>query len=727
MLKRFVLLILLSNMLVLGVAQDTSDLTTFSPRTARFTFDYPSEWVTEEENGLIALADAETSIALELDDTLTSGQFKILLAYLGPAQRQTAGLNGTTPDEIIAEVVAGSNITLSNDEPRRYEFNRRLSVRADFSTDNADGAVWVMQMDNDVVMLLQVFTASGELPQIEGELIELLRSVRLTDITAQLYRIENLERPLQFTAQESRLVFNYPEGWTVSEPDNRSALLQSDNVQIRVQFFEYTELSRQGIPIDDPLATLASQQSRSASNDVFGRLNQVSINGEDYPYSRVLSDEFVGLSLGRDFRIGFLWVTLVVTEGPVTEDYGALAWSLLLTTTFQSDPIDLTERVTMPQHQFEFFHPADWLIREVSPSSYLLGTSEAMIDNEPDSLQFTDDAQLIVQYVTATEYGIARSGTSNALEVLQKFIDSASDLTTYDTPNLITVGNFEFAQVDFENPSYSGTALLSPMADGGAVWIQLRTPPNRLGEYEPVALAIARGTRIVTAVAGNEDSSLDEAVFDALGVQPTAIPTPTRRPDAPPDLDDVVQDVVATPVPVTVRELDFILPVIESSYITNISELSINYPAGWLVQETVPISDNPPLYENGIRIANNANLLLTSVDSINEGDVEILVQAMTYAEMDARGLRGDTLFERIQSLVNAFPSGTFDAPLQFLINGELMVLVTSSTPTRQTLTIYRELNDQIQTSAQLIINPAELELWLPTAIAVLQSTQVGGP
>jgi len=724
MLKRLWILMLLGSVWLVGVmAQDTSDLTTFTPRTARFTFDYPVAWVATEENGVIALADSDASFALELSDTLSTGQFKVLLAYLSPAQREAANLRGETVDQILQSVIANSNTPIASDEPRRYEFNRRQTMRADFVTDGNEGGVWVMEMDNDAVILLQVFTATGEMAQLEGQLIELLRSVRLTDIMAQLYGMDALERPLQFTSGITRLVFNYPEGWTVTEPTADTVLLEQENTQISVQFFDYTDLSLQGIPIDDPAAILDIQQSRSSRPDSFGRLNQVTVNGNHYPYSRVQGDGFTGLSLGRDFKVGFLWVTLLTAGDTIPEDDGALAWSLLLNTTYRPDAVNLTERVIMPQHQFEFFYPAGWLIREVTPSSFLLGTSEAMIDRNPDSLQFTDDAQLLIQYVTPSEYGVARAGTANSLEVLQKFITSASDLTTYDRPRSLTLGNFDFAQVDFDNPSYSGTALLAPMVDGGAVWIQLRTPPNELGEYEPIALAMAQRSRIVTTDTTNS-SPLTDAVFDALGVEPTPVPTPTRRPDAPPDLGDVVESVVATPVPANVRRLTFELPALTSSYTTNISQLTANYPAGWLVQETVPLSDPPPLYENSIRLANNPNLLLANQQTIEEGHAEVVVQALAYTEMDRLGFRGETLLERVRSLVTSFPQGTFDAPLQFLINGDLMILVTSTTPTRQTLSIYRELNEEVVIVVQLSVNPAELEQWLPTAVAILQSAHL---
>jgi len=723
MLQRLIIVFLSASLLVLGISAQDSDLSTFSPRTARFTLDYPSAWVATEDNSIIALADAESSFALDLSDTLSSGQFKILLAYLSPTQREEAGIHGETVDEILRSVVAGSNVTLTTTEPRRYEFNRRLTLRADFTNAGNEGGVWLMEMGNDAVILMQVFTATGDYTSIEGELIELLRSVRLTDITQQLMQVSNLERPRQFNPLESRLVFTYPDGWNVTEPNATSVTLQKDNTQISIQFFDYSDLSRQGIPIDDPAAILNIQQAQSSRPDSFGRLNQVSVNGTQYPYSRMNGNGFTGLSLGRDFKVGFLWVTLLTAGDAVPLDEGTLAWALLLTTTYRADPVNLTERVIMPQHQFEFFHPADWLIREVSPSSYLLGTSEAMIDTEPDSLQFTDEAQLLIQYVTESEYVVARAGTSNPVEVLQKFIANTSDLTTYDRPRSLTLGSFEFAQVDFDNPAYSGTALLAPMVDGGAVWIQLRTPPNELGEYEPIALAMAGRARIVTTDT-TDSSALSDAVFEALGTEPTPMPTPTRRPDAPPDLSDVVQDVVATSVPANIRQLTFELPTLESTYTTNISQLTASYPAGWLVQETIPLNNPPPLYENGIRMANNPNLLLSNPDSIDEGDAEIVVQVMSYTEMDELGFRGETLLERVQALVTIFPQGTFDNPLQFLVNGELMIWVTSTTATRQTLFIYKQLTEDTVAIAQLTVNPAELERWLPTAIAVLNSARL---
>lgn len=725
MLKRLMILVLLGGGLLMGVmAQDANNLSTFTPRNARFTFDYPADWVANDGSNVITLADSESTLQANVAEPLEAGKFKIVLAYLTTAQRETANLSGDTPDEILASVSLGSDIPLDLDASRRYEFNRRIAVRGDFSTDDNDGAVWVLAMDNDAVILLQVFASMGELDKLDGAIIELLRSVDLTDITRQLYSIADLERPLQFTPQKTRLVFNYPQEWTVTEPNGITALLSSGNTQISIQFFNYNDLSLQGVPVDDPAAILDIQQARSSQPATFGQIQQTSVNGEVYPYSRVTGGNFTGLSLGRDFKVGFLWVVLLTPGDTVPEDQGALAWALLLTTQYLADAVDLSKRAIMPRHQFEFYYPADWLIDQVSPSSYLLGTSSQMIDNEPDNLLFTEDAQLLIQYVTSTEYGVARAGTSTASEVLQKFIANASDLTSYNNPRSITLGNFEFAQVDFDNPEYSGTALLAPMADGGAVWMQLRTPPNQLGTFEPVALEIAQSSGIVTAETTENTNSLGDTVFDVLGVQPTAIPTPTRPPDAPPDLGDVVQGVIATPAPINVRELNLELPAVEASYTTHISKFTANYPADWLIQETIPSTDNAPLYENAIRMANNPNLLLSSPESIAEGDVEVLAQVMSVREMVALGFVGDTLFERTQSLVNAFPQGTFDTPIPFRINGELMILVVSSTPTRRTITLYRQLDEQLQASVQLKINPRELDVWLPTAVAILQSVQV---
>lgn len=725
MLKHILIFLIFGSLLSLNVlAQESPTLTSFTPRESRITLDYPSNWIVREERRIIALADSESSLGFSITDSLQAGQFKILIAHLTAPQREEADITGTNIDAILQSVIANSNVPLSTNEPKRYEFNRRLTVRSDFVNEgNNEGAVWVMDMGDGAVVLLQVFTAPNEFAQIEGQIIELLRSVDFSDIVKQLYAIPTLDRPLQFRGQQTRLVFDYPAGWTVTEPTENTVLLSLDSTQISLQLGDYTDLSLQGIPIDDPSSILQSQQARSSRPQTFGDVRQVTVNGITFPYSRINGEGFTGLSLGRDIKVGFLWVTVLTAGETLPEETGALAWSLLLTTTYRVDVVELTERVIVPQHQFEFFHPADWLIREVSPSSYLLGTSERMIDAEPDSLQFTDEAQLLIQYVAPSEYSVARAGTSNTLEVLQKFVATTSSLTTYDTPRRITLGNFEFAQVDFDNPNYSGTALLTPMSDGGAVWMQLRTPPNELGDWEPIALAIARQARIVRADNSGQ-STLDDAIFSALGTEPTPIPTATRSDDTPPDLGDVIQGIVATPLPTSIRQLTFERPATNSVYTTNISKLSVNYPDGWLVQETFPLNDEERLFENGIRLANDPNLLLTNVIEIDEGSAEVIVQYMPYNEMDALGFRGDTLFERIQKLVNTFPQSTFDTPQQFFINGDLMILVTSSTPTRQSLTIYRELSDLGYVSVQLAVNPQELNLWLPTAVAISQSAQV---
>lgn len=706
------------------VAQDTPSLTTFASGTARITFDYPASWTVREVNNVITLADSEASLTLNLTNTINSGQFKILLAYLTPAQRESANLIGTTPDDILASVSLGTDITLSTADARRYEFERQIAVRGDFATSQHEGAVWVMQMPYDAIVMLQLFAPIGELQQLDNTIIALLRSISLTDITRQLYTIAELDRTLQFTPQQTRLVFTYPQEWGVSEPNKNTVVLTSDNTLISAQYIDYDELSQQGIPIDDPIAILGIQQARSSQPEAYGEVQQTNINGKIYPYSRMIGEQFTGLSLGRDFKVGFLWVTLLTSNDVIPTEHGALAWSLLLNMQYLADAVTLTERVIMPQHQFEFYYPQDWLIKQVSPSSYLLGTSELMTDEQPDSLQFTDDAQMIIQYVPPETYGIASVGTSNATEAIQKFIMNASDLTDYDPPRTLMLGNFEFVQVDFDNPEYSGTALLAPMPDGGALWIQLRTPPNQLGKYEPTALEIARQSRIIRAQVDDTTTNLSDTVFDLLDAEPTPVPTPTLDPNAPPALDDVIQELVSTPIPVTVRELTLELPALNASYTTNFSQLTASYPTDWFIQETLPISDNSPLYENGLRIASNPNLLLADSITYEQGDVEILVQATTQQELALYGGQHNNLRDQIQALVNTLPAGIFDTPLQLRINGELVVMVASRTTSRQTLTLYRQYNDALVVSAQLNVHPTELDMWLPTAVAILQSVEV---
>lgn len=723
--KRILFTILLVGWLLVSgvIAQGSSDLNIFQPRESFITFEYPSEWLAREEGRVVALASDESALPLSLNQPLDTGQFKILVVYLTTAQRQQSDIKGTDLDSILQSVIANSNIPITTDGIKQYEFNRRLTVRADFVNDPNEGAVWVMQMEDDAIVLMQVVTALHEIAQIDGEVIELLRSLDLSAVTQQLYAIPDLDRPLRFNPQKTRLVFDYPEGWNISEPNATTVVLDEEQVQISLQFFDYTDLSRQGIPIDDPTVVLLTLQNRSERPEAFTNMQQVIVNNQTLPYSQIQGEGFAGLSLGRDIKVGFLWVSVLIGGEAISNDLSTLAWALLLTTTFRPDSVTLTERVIMPQHQFEFFHPADWLINEISPSSYLLGTSQAMIDDTPDSLQFTDDAQLLIQYVSEEEYGVARAGTNNTLEVLQKFIGSTSDLTAYDSPRNITLGGFEFAQVDFDNPSYSGTALLAPMIGGGAVWIQLRTPPSELGDWEPIALAIARSSHIVTFDT-TDNNSLDDAVFDALNIEPTPIPTATRRPDAPPDLSDIINQVVATPVPASIRELNFNLPSLTSSYATNISNITARYPADWLVQETFPVSSASPAFENTIRISNNANLLLSNPTDIKAGEVQMVVQYSRYVDMNVLGFRGDTLFELVQKILSVFPQGTFEPPLQFRINGDVMVVVPSTTTTRQTLSIYKELSDKGYATVQLAVNPAELALWLPTAIAVIQSVEL---
>jgi hypothetical protein len=440
----------------------------------------------------------------------------------------------------------------------------------------------------------------------------------------------------------------------------------------------------------------------------------------------MIGEQFTGLSLGRDFKVGFLWIVLLTPNDAIPLEHGALAWSLLLNMQYLADAVTLTERVIMPQHQFEFYYPEDWLIKQVSPSSYLLGTSDMMTDAQPDSLQFTDDAQMIVQYVPPETYGIASVGASNATEAIQKFIMNASDLTDYATPRTLTLGDFEFVQVDFDNPEYSGTALLAPMPDGGALWIQLRTPPNQLGTYEPTALEIARQSRIIRAQVDDTTTSLSDTVFDLLDAQPTPVPTPTLDPNAPPKLADVIQAIVTTPVPITARELSLELPPVDASYTTNFSKLTASYPTDWFIQETLPNNDNSPLYENGLRIASTPNLLLADTTTYEQGDVEILVQATTQQELALYGGQRDNLRDQIQALVDTFPAGIFDTPLQLRINGKLVIMVASRTASRQTLTLYRQYNDALVVSVQLTVHPTELDMWLPTAVAILQSVEVGG-
>lgn len=725
MLKRSLFAIMLVGWLLISavIAQDSTDLKTLQPRESFITFEHPSEWLAREDGRVVALASDESVLPLSLNQPLGAGQFKILVVYLTADQRQQANIKGADLDSILQSVVANSNVPIPTDGIQQYEFNRRLTVRADFVNESNVGSVWVMQMDDDAVVLMQVVTALDEMTQVEGQVIEVLRSLDLSTITQQLYAISELDRPFHFSPQKTRLVFDYPDGWAISEPNATTVVLDGEQAQISLQFFDYTDLSRQGIPIDDPTIVLFTLQNRSTRPQAFMGVQQVVVNNQTLPYSHIQGEGFTGVSLGRDIKVGFLWVSVLMAGETVPDDLGTLAWSLLLTTTFRPDAVDLTERVIMPQHQFEFFHPADWLIDEISPSSYLLGTSETMIDDTPDSLQFTDDAQLLIQYVSETEYGVARAGSNNTLEVLQKFIESSSDLTTYDIPQNVTLGTFEFAQVDFDNPSYSGTVLLTPMIGGGAVWIQLRTPPNELGDWEPIARAIARSSHIVT-LETSEGNSLDDAVFDALDIEPTPIPTATRRPDAPPDLGDVINQVVATPVPATFRELNFNLPALTSSYTTNVSNLTAYYPADWLAQETFPVSSASPPFENTIRISNNANLLLTTPTDIKEGDVQMVVQYSRYTDMAVLGFRGNTLFDLVQGMLSVFPEGTFETPLQFRINGDVMVVVPSTTTTRQTLLIYRKVSDEGYATVQLVVNPAELELWLPTAIAVIQSVEL---
>lgn len=706
-----------------AVAQDSTDLRIFEPQEAVISFEYPASWIVREEGQVIALASDESVLPLPLDQELSRGQFKILLVYLTANQRQQANIRGDNLDAILQSLIQSANLETSSEEYRRYEFNRRLTLRADFSDEVNQGSAWVMEMPNDAIVLMQVVTASNEFAQIEGQIIEVLRSLDFSTITQYINGISEFSRPLRFNPQQTRLVFDYPEGWEAEEPNNTTVTLNNGQALISLQFFDYTDLSLQGIPIDDPTSTLFSLQSRSQRPQTFNPVQQAIVNGETYPYSPMQGDNFVGISLGRDIKIGFLWVTVLTRDDTVSVDLNTFAWALLLTTQFRPDPVELTARVIMPQHQFEFFHPSDWLIREVTPSSYLLGTSEAMIDDIPDNLQFTDEAQLLVQYVPQQEYTVARANSDNPAEVLQKFIFSASDLTTYDTPRTLTLGEFEFAQVDFDNPNYSGTALLAPMTDGGAVWIQLRTPPTELGDWEPIALAIARNSRIVQ-LDTIDSNPLEDAIFDALGVEPTPIPTPTRRPDAPPDLGDVISEVVATPVPVPLRELQFNLPNLDSTYTTNFSEMAVNYPSGWVVQETFPASSTSPSFENSIRISNNANLLLTEQIDMEEGEVEIVVQYTHYTDMNDLGFFGDNLFEVIERVVSAFPETTFEAPLQFRVNGEVMVFVASTTATRQSLSIHKELSHEGYVTVQLIINPQELDRWLPTAIAILQSVSL---
>lgn len=722
--KRMVFMIMLVGWLGLGaiMAQDTTDLRTFQPRESFITFEYPTTWQAREDGRVIALYSDEAVLPLKLNEPLTRGQFKILLVYLTANQREQANIDGTSPEAILQSVINSADVEIPNDDIRRYEFSRRLTVRSDFRNEGNQGAIWVMEMPEDAIVLMQVVTAADELINIEGAIIELLRGLQLATVTEYLYAIDDLERPQTFDPQQTRLVFDYPDGWEISEPNASTVLLSAPQTQIGLQFFDYRDLSSQGMPIDDPTSVLQSLQSRSQRPDAFETIQQVTVNGETLPYSTIQGEGYTGISLGRDIKVGFLWVTLLTGNESQAFDHNTLAWALLLTTTYRTDPVSLTERVLMPRHQFGFFYPEDWLIREVSPSSVILGTSPEMIDTTPDNLQFTDDAQLLVQYVTADEYTVARADTRSAIDVLRKFTRSTSDLTTYSRPRNLTLGAFEFAQIDFDNPNYSGTAFLAPMTDGGAVWMQLRTPPAQLGVWEPTALAIARSARIFAI--DTSDTDLDDAIFDALNVEPTLVPTPTRRPDAPPDLGDVVGDVVATPMPTVIRELTFEVPVLEATYTTNFSKITAAYPDGWLVQESFPASDASPSFENTIRMSNNANLLLTTGRAIQAGDAEIVVQYTSYEEMSRLGFRSDTLYGFIRNLIATFPQGTFEEPLQFRINGDLMVLVLAETATRRSVSIHKEVpSGDGYVTVELSMNPTELELWLPTAIAVLESVQ----
>jgi hypothetical protein len=40
--------------------------------------------------------------------------------------------------------------------------------------------------------------------------------------------------------------------------------------------------------------------------------------------------------------------------------------------------------------------------------------------------------------------------------------------------------------------------------------------------------------------------------------------------------------------------------------------------------------------------------------------------------------------------------------------------------------LYRQYNDALVVSVQLTVHPTELDMWLPTAVAILQSVEIGG-
>lgn len=705
-------------------AQNTPNTATFTPRESILSFDYPVEWQVREIGRVVAIVSDESALALEINQTVPSGQVKILMTYLTPEQRASINLSGDTPEAILESALHRSNIAIETSQFTRYEFDRRLSIRSDFSTDLNSGSIWVMQMPDSAVVLVQVLTAPAEISAIENRVIELLRSVDISPIFQQLFDINTIERPLRFISEKSRLLFTYPDGWRIQEDNPNTILMINDEnrTQIAIRFYNYTDLKREGVPIDDPSAVLINLHQRSNRAGLFGDIRQIVVNGETLPYAEIRGQDISGLSLGRDIDIGMLWVSILTPGQTLPRDLSTLTWAILLTSSYRPQPVELDQRVIMPQHQLEFFMPTSWLSRRVNDSSYLLGTSDAMIDDDADAILVSGDAQLLVQYVTPSEIGLAGAGDNSPRAILQRFITRASDTTVYKNMRDIIFGSLTYTQVDFDSAGFSGTALLSRLEDGGAIWIQLRTALGEVGQWEQVALAIARSARIVTAPV--IEGGLDTTVFDLLDIQPTPIPTPTPDPSAPPVLGDVLGEIIATPVTAPVRNLNFTLPELAGTYTTNFSDLTVNYPADWLLQEEFPTSDASPDFENSLRLANKSAYLLNDRDELEPGATQITVQYTRYDEIAKLGFRGDTLMELTQSIITAFPQGGLGTPTQYRINGDLMIIVQIQFGNRQGLSILRELSDAGYVTVQVFVHPSELEMWLPTALAIAQSARI---
>jgi hypothetical protein len=154
---------------------DSATPLSYTSENGTQTVNYPRGWVVEEQAGLIALANNDTTMrSVEAQSPLASGQAGLIIV---PFSAETVALmseEGSTPTVVdFVTSLAGRVATGTPSEATAITLNDKPAAYITLILATGDSIAIVVEVEGGAYVLLQGATAPGELEQFQDTFLEI--------------------------------------------------------------------------------------------------------------------------------------------------------------------------------------------------------------------------------------------------------------------------------------------------------------------------------------------------------------------------------------------------------------------------------------------------------------------------------------------------------------------------------------------------------------------------